>query len=58
VPNFLKIGQTVAEILTIFQNGSRSPSFICWTLISTTHDEHDGIVAKNSVGIDAVVLMI
>jgi len=30
----------------------------CCTLISTTHDEHDDVVAKNSVGIDAVVLMI
>ena len=33
VPNFIKIGQTVAEIWrfnVFFQNGGRPPSWICW----------------------------
>jgi len=26
--------------LTVFQNGGRPPSWICWERVWTTHDEH------------------
>jgi len=59
MPNFIKIGQTVAEIWQFngFQNGSRPPSWICWAPIGTTHDDHVmvSIVVQNLVEIDAVV---
>jgi len=34
VPNFIKIGQAVAEIwrFNVFQNGGRPSSWICWSL--------------------------
>jgi len=43
--------------LTFFQNGGRSPSWICWAPIGTTHDDHlmVSIVVQNLVEIDAVV---
>jgi len=42
MPNFIKIGQTVAEIwgFSGFQNGGRLPSWICSAPIGTTHDDH------------------
>jgi len=59
VPNFLNIGQTVAEIWRFngYQNGGRPPSWICWALIGTTHDDHlmVSIVVQNFVEIDGVV---
>jgi len=62
LPNFIKIGQTVAEIwlFNVFLNGGRPPSWICWARIGTTHDDHLGvsIVVQNLVKIDAVVSII
>jgi len=59
LPNFIKIGQTVAEIWRFngFQNGGRPPSWICWAPIGTTHDDDlmVSIVVQNLVEIDAVV---
>ena len=43
LPNFIKIGQTVAEIWRFdgfFQNGGRPPSWICWAPIGITHEDH------------------
>jgi len=61
VPNFIKIGQTVAEIWRFngFQNGGRPPSWICWAPTGTTHEDNlmVSIVAQNLVEIDAVVSM-
>jgi len=60
VPNFIKIGQTFAEIWRVtvfFQNGGRPPSWICCSPTGTTHDDHlvVFIVVPNFVKIDAVV---
>jgi len=59
MPNFIKIGQTVAEICPFngFQNGGRPPSWICWAPIGTTHDDFlmVSIVVQNFVEMDAVV---
>jgi len=59
MPNFAKIGQTVAEIWRFngFQNGGRPPSWICWAPFGTIHDDHlvVFIVLPNLVKIDAVV---
>jgi len=59
VQNFIKIGQTVAEIWRFngFQNGGRSPYWICWAPIGTTHNDHlmVSIVLQNLVEIDAGV---
>jgi len=46
--------------LTVFQNGGRAPSRICWVRIWTTHDEHLVVfsVVQTLAGIDAVVLVI
>ena len=62
VPNFIKIGQKVAEIGLwqingFFQNGGRPPSWIYWAPTGTTHDEIllVSIVVQNFVEIDAVV---
>ena len=43
--------------LTVFHNGGRPPSWICWAPISTTHDDFlmVSIVVQNLVEIDAVV---
>jgi len=43
--------------LTVFQNGVRPPSWICWAPIGTTHDDHlvVSIIVQNLVQIDAVV---
>ena len=45
MPNFVKIGQTAAEVriygsLTVLQTGGRALCWICWVRIWTTHDEH------------------
>ena len=42
VPNFVQIGQGVAEIwpFSIFQDGGRPPSWIGFTRDGTTHEEH------------------
>jgi len=43
VPNFIKIGQTVAEIWRFngfFQNGGRPPSWISLVRIGTTHEDY------------------
>jgi len=59
MPNFIKIGQTVAEIWRFngFQNGGRPSSWICWAPIGTTHDDHlmVSIVVQNLVEINAGV---
>jgi len=60
MPNFIKIGRTVAEygdLTVFFQNGGRPPSWICWAPIGTTHDDHlvVSIVVQNLVEIDALV---
>ena len=59
MPNFIKIGQTVAKIWRFnrFQDGGRPPSRICWAPIGTTHDEFlmVSIFVQNFVEIDAVV---
>jgi len=41
VPNFIKIGQTVAVYgdLTVFLNGGRPPFWVCWAPTGTTHDD-------------------
>jgi len=61
VPNFIKIGQTVADIKQIhcFKNGGRLPFWTCWALVGTTHDDHMVVsnVMPNLVKIDAVVSM-
>jgi len=60
VPNFIKIGRTVAEIWRFngfFQNGGCPISWICWAIIKTTHDYHlvVSIVTPNLVKVDAIV---
>ena len=63
LPNFIKIGQTVAEIWRFngFQNGGRLPSSICWVPTWTTHDDFLMVsivvqnLVQNLVEIDAVV---
>jgi len=46
--------------LTVFQNGGRLPSCICWARIRITHEEHLVVFSavQNLVEIDAVVLII
>jgi len=73
VPNFVKVGQTVADIWQFngFQNGSHPSPWIfeirifngdesCCVHVWTTHDEHLVVLSavQNLVGIDAVVLII
>jgi len=43
--------------LTVFFNGGRPPSWICWAPIGTTRDDHlmVSIVVQNLAEIDAVV---
>ena len=43
--------------LTVFLNGGRPPSWICWVPIGTTHNDHlmVSIVVQNLVEIDAGV---
>jgi len=45
--------------LTVFLNGGRPPSWICWAPIGTTHDDFlmVSIVVQTLVEIDAVVLI-
>jgi len=63
VPNFIKIGQPVAEILRFndfFQNGGISSSRICWARIGAIHDDYlvVSIIVQNLIEIDAVVSII
>jgi len=63
VPNFVAIGQAVAEIwrfFLFFQDVGRPPSWIYCVRILTTHKEHlvISIIVQNLVEIDAVVLII
>jgi len=58
VPNFIKIGQAVAEIWRFngfFHNGGHPPSWICWAPIGTSRDDHLMVstVVQNLVEIDA-----
>ena len=59
VPNFVKIGRSVAEILRFleFSNWPPPPSWICLGHILTTHSEYLGvsITLQNLVMIEAVV---
>jgi len=43
--------------LSVFRNGGRPPSWICYVHVWTTHNEHSVvfITVQNFVGIDAVV---
>jgi len=43
-----------------YQNGGRSPSWICWARIGTTHDDYlvISVVVQNLVEIDAEVSII
>jgi len=47
MPHFVKIHQTLTEIgrLNGFQNGGHPPSWICWTRLGTTHDNHLMVIA-------------
>jgi len=62
VPNFVAIGQTVAEIAygdsSIFQDGSRPPFWICDARVWTTHEQYLVVVVavQNLVGIGVGVL--
>ena len=49
--------QRYSDLTVFFQNGGRPPSWICWALIGTTHDDHlmVSIVMQDLVEIDAVV---
>ena len=60
VPNFIVIGQTVAEIWRFFQDGGRPPSWICAARVSTTHEEYlvVFIAVQSLVVIGFVVLKI
>ena len=44
VPNFVQIGQGVAEIwpFSFFQDGGRPPSWICYTPVWTIHEVYFG----------------
>ena len=46
--------QRYSDLTDFFQNGGRPPSWICWALIGTTHDDHlvVSIVVQNLVEID------
>ena len=59
MPNFTKVGKTVAEIwrFNVFLNVGRPPFWICWAVIGTTLDDHliVSIIVQNLVEIDAVV---
>jgi len=49
--------QRYGDLTVFFQNGGRSPSWICWAPIGTTRDDHlmVSIVVQNLVEIDAGV---
>jgi len=49
--------QRYSDLSFFFQNGGRPPSWICWALIGTTHDEFLLVssVVQNLVEIDALV---
>ena len=44
MPNFVQISRTVVEIrpFSIFQDGGRPPSWICYTPVWTTHEVYFG----------------
>ena len=60
-PNFVVIGQTIAEIWRsrFFQNGGRPSSWICCARVWTIRKEHLVVVitVQNLVGIGAVGLV-
>ena len=62
VPNFAKTGRTVPEIwpISIFQDGGRPPSWICFTRVGTTHEEYlvVFITVQNLVVIGAVISIV
>jgi len=62
VPNFAKIGQTVPEIWPIFdfQDGGRSPSWICFRRVGTNHEEYMVVfvTVQNLVVIGAVISIV
>jgi len=49
--------QRYGDLTGFLQNGGRSPSWICWACIKTTHDDHlaVSISVQNLVEIDAAV---
>jgi len=55
-PKSVKLLQRYGD-LTFFSDGGHPPSWICWALIGTTHDDHlmVSIVVQNLVEIDAGV---
>jgi len=62
LPNFIKIGQTVAEIWRFngFLNDGRTPSWICCAPFGTIRDDFltvSVVVEKKLVEIDTVVLI-
>ena len=62
LPNFAKIGRTFPEIWAIFgfQDGGRPPSWICFTRVGTTHEEHlvVFVTMQNLVVIGAVTSIV
>ena len=62
--NLMPIGQAIAAISLFFdffnKNGGRPPSWICFTRVWTTHEEHLVIfvTVQNVVGVGAVVSII
>ena len=53
-------GRDMAIYFSIFQDGGRPPSWICYVCVRTTHEGHlvVFIAVQNLIGIDAVVLII
>jgi len=60
VPNFVAIGQTIAEIWQFFDFSKMAPPWICDARVWTTHEGHlvVFIAVQNLVGIDTVVSII
>jgi len=60
VPNFVKIGQSLAFDFSFFQDDGCLPSWICLGHVWTTHEEYSvvSITVQNLVTINAVVLII
>jgi len=57
VPNFVTIGQAVAEIRRFldFRNGGRTPSHICYACVWTTHEEHLAVLLLCKIWLDSAV---
>jgi len=59
LPNFAKICRTIPGYrrFSIFQDGGRPPSWICFTRVGTTHDEYlvVFVTVQNLVVIGAVI---